>query len=440
RPRKHPPPAQPPPPPPPKPQKPVASPPTKTGPDFSLPPTHPLLQPRPPIPPPPPPGPSKPTDVADDFSKSRVPSQVTVTTFYTSIEPWLRNIREEDVGFLEHTADELDPYVLPALGRHYLDVWDDQDAARAPAAADPRSFAAPLAKWDPSTLGEGDLAAEDHGHGPLTERVISALLPIADSGWKGVKAAEDAMEGRPGGSGAAAARKERLNVSELEVRIRDTMRYHGLLDGVPPQPEYTDKVDDPIATALRHAQRELRRVVATNKARRARLAGVARDRLGYQEYLELRDSLDRNIANLYAKLQRKDTPKVLKRKKQKGDAPGSGSGSGSASGDAGGDATVAPGPCPAALGFHVDEEMRLRVNEQLAQLVDTRRQWVDTVGAVFEAKQREQPGRIWGFPEESVFRGIEEEVGEALAVQGAAVADDGKGKGRARAEDAMDVG
>ena len=38
------------------------------------------------------------------------------------------------------------------------------------------------------------------------------------------------------------------------------------------QPDFSEAVDDPIATALRHAQRELRTVVATNKARRARLA------------------------------------------------------------------------------------------------------------------------------------------------------------------------
>lgn len=40
------------------------------------------------------------------------------------------------------------------------------------------------------------------------------------------------MEGRPGGSGAAAARREKMNVSDLEGRIRDTMRFHGLLNGI----------------------------------------------------------------------------------------------------------------------------------------------------------------------------------------------------------------
>ena len=213
---------------------------TLNGPDFSIPPAQQLLPPRPPIPPPPIAGPSKPSEVTEDFSRLKQPSQTLVTTFHSSIEPYLRNIKEEDVGFLEYTADEVEPYVMPKLGRHYLEVWEDQDMGLLPPVilgelplAPSSAFTAPTPKWDSSTLTEADLLTEDKGHGPLTERVISALLPIPDLAvWKGVKAAEDAMEGRPGGSGAAAARRERLNVTDLEGRIRDTMRYHGLLNFV----------------------------------------------------------------------------------------------------------------------------------------------------------------------------------------------------------------
>ncbi|KAF9464531.1 histone acetyltransferases subunit 3-domain-containing protein [Collybia nuda] len=373
------------------------------GPDFSVPVSAPLLPPRPPIPPPPIPGPSKPTEVMEDFSKSKQPAQILVTSFYSSIEPWLRNIREEDVGFLEYTGDEVEPYIMPKLGRHYTEIWEDQDAGLLPPTvlgdteAPSSNFAAPVPKWDPSTLMEPDLVTEERGHGPLTERVISALLPIPDiTVWKGVKAAEDAMEGRPGGSGAAAARREKMNVSDLETRIRDTMRYHGLLDGMP---DYTEKVDDPIATALRHAQRELRTVVATNKARKERLVAIARDRLGYQEYLDLRESIDKNITNTFGKLQKKDGPKIGKKKKKITDTNGDGNGS-----------TTGPVPCPAALGMTPDEENKLHVNDQLQHLVEVRRDWVREVGSEFEAIQEMYPGRLWGFPLESVYQGIDEEV------------------------------
>jgi transcriptional adapter 3 len=172
-------------------------------------------------------------------------------------------------------------------------------------------------------------------------------------------------------------------------------------------------VDDPIATALREAQRELRKVVATNKARKARLISIACDRLGYQEYLEVRDSIDKNITTLCHKLQRKDVPKVLKKKKKPlQGAAAAGSGGTGAGEDTG------PGllpQCPAALGLTQDDENHLSVNEQLKQLVETRRQWVDSVGAVFDAKEREIPGRLYGLPKRSVFEGIDEEVRAMLA-------------------------
>ena len=57
-------------------------------------------------------------------------------------------------------------------------------------------------------------------------------------------------------------------------------------------------------------------VVATNQARKERLAAIARDRLGYQEYLELRDAIDKNITTLFSKLQKKDVPKLSKKKKK----------------------------------------------------------------------------------------------------------------------------
>lgn len=110
--------------------------------------------------------------------------------------------------------------------------------------------------------------------------------------------------------------------------------------------------------------------MATNKARKARLIDIARDRLGYQEYLELRDSIDKNISNTFSKLQRKDAPKLVKKKKKPTDAGANGEGNGTPG---------LPPPCPAALGLGPDDENLLVVGEQLRNLVATRRQWVDTV-------------------------------------------------------------
>ncbi|OSD02085.1 hypothetical protein PYCCODRAFT_1435763 [Trametes coccinea BRFM310] len=428
-------------------------------PDFAVPPVVSLLPQRPPVAPRPVPGPSKPTEVMEDFSKSKQPNQVLVTTFYTSIEPWLRPIKEEDIGFLQYAGDEVEPFIMPKLGKHYTQLWEEEDTALyggpLPGTAAVRANAHPgppnaLPKWEPSTLADNDLLTEERGHGPLTERVVSALIPMHDATeWKGVKAAEEAMEGRPGTNGAAAAAaRDKLNVADLEDRMRKVMRFHGLLDEIP---DYSEAVDDPIATALRHAQRELRNVLATNKARRARLAAIAEDRLAYQEYVEGREALDKNITTLYSKLQKKDGPKANKKKKQKGDYH-----SGSANG-ASATGTAALPPCPAALGLNPDDHNQLHVPEQLQELVRTRRNWVDVIGGVFEEKEREQPGRIIGFPQESVFAGIEEDVRQNLArlpqtrpVAGSSLmpaangrvngVDSRTSKGKGRAGDEMNLG
>ncbi|KAM5542755.1 hypothetical protein V8D89_003716 [Ganoderma adspersum] len=223
---------------PPPPQKPSKYPSTSlafskpaNAPAFDLPTSVPLLPARPPVAPRPVAGPSKPTEVMEDFSKSKQPSQVQVNTFYTSIEPWLRPVKEEDVGFLQYTADEVEPFIMPKLGRHYSALWEEDDIAQyggplpGTAAMRASSHASPpsvLPKWEPSTLAEPDLLTEERGHGPLTERVVSALIPMHDATeWKGVKAAEEAMEGRPGTNGAAAAAaRDKLNVADVEERMR----------------------------------------------------------------------------------------------------------------------------------------------------------------------------------------------------------------------------
>jgi transcriptional adapter 3 len=82
------------------------------------------------------------------------------------------------------------------------------------------------------------------------------------------------------------------------------------------------------------------------------------------------------------------------------------------------------------------------------QLVATRREWVDSVGGVFDAMEEDQPGRIYGLPERSVYEGLDSDVAALLgrttdegdAGAGRPPVGDGadKGKGRAGGE-AMDV-
>jgi len=186
-------------------------------------------------------------------------------------------------------------------------------------------------------------------------------------------------------------------------------------------------VDDPIASGLRHLQDELRKVVAANKVRKSRLAAIAKDRLAYQEYVEVRDSVDRNLLNTFSKLQKRDLPKPPKKK---------------AKVDASEEILGNPlGPCPAALGLGPDEDHKLVVTDQMKDLVQTRRKWCDVVGGELREMQEKHPGRLWGFPTETIYEGVSEEVDMILQGQPAAQRSqrngNGNGKGKERA---MDVG
>jgi len=138
---------------------------------------------------------------------------------------------------------------------------------------------------------------------------------------------------------------------------------------------------------------------------------------------------------LYSKLQKKDGPKVSKKKKAKGETNGSAT-------PASAGATLPIGTWPSAGGLGPDDENTLRVPDALAQLVATRRQWVDSVGDVFDTLEQEQPGRIYGLPERSIYEGLDADVAALTdAGVGRSPTGDGgdKGKGRAAAGEAMDV-
>jgi transcriptional adapter 3 len=197
---------------------------------------------RPPPSAPPTHGPLKVTDVQADFSQVKAPSTTAFATFMAYLEPWTRNIKEEDVGLLEFIPDDLEAFIMPTLGRHYSQVWHDEDTALyggplpGTAAVDPVPGPSkpPLKahpKWEPASLADDDLVGEDRGNGPLTERLVSALLPTPDSVvWKGVKAAEEAMEGRSAGGANAAAARDSMTIGALEDRVRDSMRFLGLIE------------------------------------------------------------------------------------------------------------------------------------------------------------------------------------------------------------------
>jgi len=150
---------------------------------------------------------------------------------------------------LEYHPDEEEPFVVPKLGRSYLETWEEEDIALyggVPTILDfsnPRNHPNLPNPFHVTTSGyptkgdnvmESDLVYPERGYGPVTERLLSALLPAPDKElWKTIEEAEHAREQTPlpPGQSVPTPRREKTAVADFEERVRSTARFHGLLEG-----------------------------------------------------------------------------------------------------------------------------------------------------------------------------------------------------------------
>ncbi|KAG8898701.1 Transcriptional regulator [Tulasnella sp. 403] len=352
--------------------------------------------------------PTDPKEVMEDFSDRKAPSaQIPIHTFWKEVESWMKPVGEEDVAWLEFDADDVEPFLTPSLGRHYTEVWKEEDrlaeiAAAAAAQTWPRGYSLDRtykveengvgasqggfgdirkedAEWDPRTIEGEELLREDKGLGPVTERLVSALL--LDEGQALGRMGKEEDGGMKGKVGAGVT-----GVGEMESRIRVELRALGLLSEE--EPNFENPVDDEITSTLRRCQALLGRQRKVNLARKNRLLSIARDRLAYQDYVNTLEGLEKSITAGFTKMLKARAPK----KKKESKVP-----------NGGGSEEVASG-----LGGKVV----LEVSEGLTEKVLLRERWVDLFGRAMAEWDEREEGRLTGLPEKSIYEGIEEVGGE----------------------------
>ncbi|KAG9001586.1 Transcriptional regulator [Tulasnella sp. JGI-2019a] len=420
--------------------------------------------------------PTDPRQVLEDFSDRKAPSnQTPVNTFWKEVESWMKPVGEEDVAWLEFDADDVEPFLIPALGKHYTETWEEDDRAAAIAAAAlaqtwprgyslDRSFVPPedpppsatatsavtlhnpyndtgstvagsqgkgkegdtgahadnvpapgagagirpdLAGWDPRTIVEADLAAEDKGLGPVTERIMGAFLmeqPPHSLSGKGSSSREDEVmlpivaSGVTGtgpkipaaGSKSAIAGNAISTVGDLETRIRAELKTIGLVGEE--EPNFANPLDDDITSTLRRCQSVLRHQRSVNVARKERLLSIARDRLAYQDYLNALDGVEKGITAGYTKMLKAYAPKKKKDKDKNNNVTGA-------------DDTRGLPP------------ITLDPPEPIMDKVRLREKWVAVFGSALQEWEARQPGRLMGLPSASIYEGLEGSEGGGLDPQ-----------------------
>ncbi|KAM0792200.1 hypothetical protein ACM66B_004897 [Microbotryomycetes sp. NB124-2] len=343
------------------------------------------------------PTPKRQADVTGDFSIAKPGTQIAFNTFHTWAESYLRPFGEDDLAFLAPKPHDVTPYIIPPLGKHYTEVWEEEDSglpvASTSAYASPLE-PPPLTRTKPEHLTEDASGAEHVTLGPLSERLVAALA--FDEG--GDEEEElDGAEGRVNGQidrrsavtdrGIVVPDKRTIvDAVELEERIKRELRFIGLLpeDDV----DWSLREDDEVSSALRACQRQLYHQTTLNEARKAVLSGIVKDRMAYQDFETARDAQERIIENGWSKRQKVDKKKKSKRERERDRRERHHAGGGHEE--------------------HSSLTTGKHMSLALLEAMDKRNRLIGSLQPLFD--DEEEQGRFYGLPEKSVYEGVEEKI------------------------------
>ncbi|KAF1797594.1 histone acetyltransferases subunit 3-domain-containing protein [Mucor lusitanicus] len=263
-----------------------------------------------------------------DFVRVKAKDQVPILTFWTAIDPHFRPLAEEDRSFLLPKEDDDKFYTIPPLGRHYTDVWSEDDSipamsrSHSPMSSSSRQGSYDHLKYLTHPLTDDHLFKGDISCGRLTERLLSSL--VADEGimiHDDEDDQDDVISNEMLNNMASKDYHHNRSIEEMssvppddialfEERLKTELRYAGLFgeDDV----DWSAREDDEICAELRLAARELKEQYTTNEYRKKRLLNVVDNQLQYEQYRHVLDNLDIQVEQCY--LKRFRTQKSKKRK------------------------------------------------------------------------------------------------------------------------------
>ncbi|KAI1620933.1 transcriptional adapter 3 [Exophiala viscosa] len=352
-----------------------------------------------------------------DFSNAKPTNQVSANTFLTFVEPYVRPLIEEDMAFLRERGDRTTPFLaVPRGKRSYQEIWAEEDGTVVVDGGSDK-FPGNNPRGSMEQISDDNLATDQVSAGPLASRLLSLLkfehrTPLADMNGIGENAfnadGNDTMDldGLMNGhdpsekplapaaaiadlAGSKASNSQRLDYVQTEDRIKGELRHLGLL-GQDENPDYDAHHDDDISERLRLLQAELRRVMITNGARKARLLGLAKERLAYQEYSTIHEDLDSQVQQAYLKRTR-----TLGKTKKGG--PG-----------------AKPRPGGAGPGTALSLSRARDIGDSARMLMDRRKRWETCIGPVFKDMKHGIPEKDTTIWESKVMESYEKAELEAL--------------------------
>ena len=283
-----------------------------------------------------------------DFSRNKPPTnQVQFTTFQSYIESYFRLFLNEDIKFLKENYvippgfDKLNydpnvtPYIIPKLGTFYAEEWAESDAALGSKIIFPQNNQTTLdsykAKGSIENLNEDNLYTEEVSCGPLSSRLLSAILSN-DEGLKDDEEEDDDNVSNPLDDDVAT----RLNANEyrlttevndfhsIEERLKRELKYIGIFMNLPKMDQesknnfkiddYTrnnsivdsdewikNREDDEVCAEIRSLQKELKEASGRNRKYKKKLFPIVEEQIAWQEYSTVLEDLDKQVDQAYQK-------------------------------------------------------------------------------------------------------------------------------------------
>lgn len=151
-----------------------------------------------------------------------------MTAFWSGMEAYIRDIREDDLAMLNFKADAPESFEIPPRGRHYSEVWDEEDGnppgttPRLPVPNTRHNYGGPgglgLPHFVPASELKEELLVDEHrGLGHLTERIVAGVMDgEAETEARSRDAREAAYDGN--------REVMRLDVVDLEDRMKKELR------------------------------------------------------------------------------------------------------------------------------------------------------------------------------------------------------------------------
>ncbi|KAA1071729.1 Transcriptional regulator [Puccinia graminis f. sp. tritici] len=293
-------------------------------------------------------------EVNQDFSKTKPPSsQVPIHQFQNWInDHYLRSFGEDDLAFLaseyssingcptvrvhlpsspssskqkdnhhqgetngedEHQKEQQQrdaTYDLPPLGRHYSELWRDEDLGLIEPSEKPTPGAGSgrgggsgprLSGSSRADLALHNLGTENVQLGPFTERLLGSIIPPPP-----LPSSVHLSNHIPGPTAATLQpnppQTHPLDHLELEQRVASELGLLGILpeNGANEWKE-EEAEDDEISRILRRTQSVLRSQTKINQARKAIVQKIVKERMSVQEFETIKDGLDRLLVQLMIK-------------------------------------------------------------------------------------------------------------------------------------------